>query len=43
MSSAMEFALLTTALIVRFWGIILGRVGEDFLGSFTGAFGFPGP
>jgi hypothetical protein len=32
-SACMESVLWTTALIVRFWGIILGRVGPIFLRS----------
>ena len=33
MSSRMEFALWTTEFIVRFWGIIPGRVGPVFWGG----------
>jgi len=33
MSSSMEFALWTTALIVRFWGRMVGRAGPIFLRS----------
>jgi len=43
MSACMEFALGTTALIVRFLGIIIGKFVEDFLGRFRGVCVFPGP
>jgi hypothetical protein len=33
MSACMDFALWTTALIVRFWGVIPGRVSPVFLRS----------